>query len=107
MLKNTAYGQTADVFTLTNEAQDSDFQADPTIDDKDVSTIAKNVPLSLDGKGQEVEVANAADTEGQGANVFGWDRSDINLTLPKDSKVGNDIYTAHLTWTLYTGVTAS
>ncbi len=106
LLKNTAYGQTADVFTLTNEAQDSDFQADPTIDDKDVSTIAKNVSLSLDGKGQEVEVANAADTEGQGANVFGWDRSDINLTLPKDSKVGNDIYTAHLTWTLYTGVQA-
>ncbi|MEJ1294312.1 hypothetical protein QY886_09665 [Latilactobacillus sakei] len=48
-----------------------------------------------------------ADSEGQGANVFGWDRSDINLTLPKDSKVGNDIYTAHLTWTLYTGVQAS
>ena len=106
LLKNTAYGRTADVFTLTNEAQDSDFQADPTIDDKDVSTIAKNVSLSLDGNSPEVEVANAADTEGQGANVFGWDRSDINLTLPKDSKVGNDIYTAHLTWTLYTGVQA-
>lgn len=107
LLKNTAYGRTADVFTLTNDAQDSDFQADPTIDDKDVSTITNNVSLSLDGKGEEVLVANAADSEGQGANVFGWDRSDINLTLPKDSKVGNDIYTAHLTWTLYTGVQAS
>lgn len=107
LLKNTAYGRTADVFTLTNDAQDSDFQADPTIDDKDVSTITNNVSLSLDGKGEEVLVADAADSEGQGANVFGWDRSDINLTLPKDSKVGNDIYTAHLTWTLYTGVQAS
>ncbi|ASN60892.1 WxL domain-containing protein [Latilactobacillus curvatus] len=106
LLKNTAYGRTLDVPKLTNEAQDSDFQADSSIDDADVSTIAKNVSLSLDGNSPEVEVANAADTEGQGANVFGWDRSDINLTLPKDSKVGNDIYTAHLTWTLYTGVQA-
>ncbi|MEJ1308067.1 cell surface protein [Latilactobacillus sakei] len=47
LLKNTAYGRTADVFTLTNDAQDSDFQADPTIDDKDVSTITNNVSLSL------------------------------------------------------------
>ncbi|MFL2081770.1 WxL domain-containing protein [Latilactobacillus sakei] len=107
LLKNTAYGRTLDVPKLTNEAQDSDFQADTTIDNSDVSTITNNVSLSLDGKGQEVEVANAADSEGQGANVFGWDRSDINLTLPKDSKVGNNIYTAHLTWTLYTGVQAS
>ncbi|MFL2063313.1 WxL domain-containing protein [Latilactobacillus sakei] len=107
LLKNTAYGRTLDVPKLTNEAQDSDFQAGTTIDNSDVSTITNNVSLSLDGKGQEVEVANAADSEGQGANVFGWDRSDINLTLPKDSKVGNNIYTAHLTWTLYTGVQAS
>ncbi|WP_436667227.1 WxL domain-containing protein [Latilactobacillus sakei] len=107
LLKNTAYGRTAEVFTLTNDAQDSEFQADTTIDNADVSTITNNVSLSLDGKGEEVLVADAADSECQGANVFGWDRSDINLTLPKDSKVGNDIYTAHLTWTLYTGVQAS
>ena len=107
LLKNTAYGRTLDVPKLTNEAQDSGFQADTTIDNDDVSTITNNVSLSLDGTSPEVEVANAADSEGQGANVFGWDRSDINLTLPKDSKVGNNIYTAHLTWTLYTGVTAS
>lgn len=100
MLKNTQYGRTQKVFDLTNEKQDSDFVGDLTIDDADVSTITNNISLPLDGSEQNVDVAVAADKEGQGANVFGWDRSDINLTLPKDTKVDNVIYTAKLTWTL-------
>lgn len=105
-LDNTAYGRTAEVFTLTGEDQDKDFTADTTEGSTDVSTITNNISLPLDAKGQNVDVAEAAAKEGQGANVFGWDRSDIKLTLPKTSKVDNAVYTAHLTWTLSTGVTA-
>ena len=100
MLKNTAYGRTGDVFTLTNEKQDEGYVGGGT---KDVSGIEKNVPLALDGSAS-ADVADAKTQEGQGANVFGWNRSDINLTLPKNAKVNNAIYTAHLTWTLATGI---
>lgn len=106
LLKDTAYGRTADVFTLTNEDQDKNFKADTSIDDKDVSTISNNIAIPLNAAGQDIDVASAADKEGQGANVFGWDRQNINLTLPKDTKVSNAVYTAHLTWTLSTGITA-
>ena len=103
MLKNTQYGRTGEVFTLTNEDQDKGYVG---AGDKDVADFSKNISIPLDAAGQNVKVAHAATDEGQGANVFGWDRKNINLTLPKDTKVSNAIYTAHLTWTLSTGVTA-
>ncbi|XRJ97378.1 WxL domain-containing protein [Latilactobacillus sakei] len=104
MLKDTQYGRTGEVFTLTNEDQDKGYVG---AGDKDVSDYSKNISIPLDAAGQNVKVAHAATAEGQGANVFGWDRKNINLTLPKDTKVSNAVYTAHLTWTLSTGVTTA
>lgn len=104
---NTAYGQTTNVFELTNEAQDSTWKTDLANSTTSetatkVGTIAPTDTITLqnDGNGNEAEVAAAAAGEGQGANVFGWAPEDIKLTMPAGAKVNNAIYKANLTWTL-------
>lgn len=103
---NTASAQTSDVFGLTSEAQDATWATDlanaaTTEVVKPVSTV-NDATLSLmnDGSGNEATVAVAQDGEGQGADVFGWKKSDVKLTMPKAAAVSNAVYKANLTWTL-------
>lgn len=100
----TAYGQTDKVKQLTNDSQDDTFA--PTTTATAVSSISDTITLPLDGTkdANAQTVATAAEGEGQGANVFGWSKNNITLTLPSTSVVNNGIYTADLTWTLSTGI---
>ncbi|MSD84527.1 cell surface protein [Lactobacillus curvatus] len=104
---DTQYGRTQEIFGLTGETQDQTWAKDSTAtgvkaDDKDVAkdAIVSNFSTPLAANGADITVASAADGEGQGANVFGWSRENIKLTMPKDATVKNAIYKANLTWTL-------
>ncbi|MFD1483933.1 WxL domain-containing protein [Lacticaseibacillus baoqingensis] len=100
--KNTAYGETGDVYTLTGEAQDQGYA--PTAALTPVSTIADNISLNVAANATSADVATAADGEGAGANVFGWSKKDITLTLPSTFTAENAIYETSLTWTLKSGI---
>ncbi|MCI1986985.1 MAG: WxL domain-containing protein [Lactobacillus sp.] len=100
--KDTAYGETTDVYTLTGEAQDQGYTATAT--PKAASTINKNITLNVAANAASADVASAADGEGAGANVFGWAKKDITLTLPSTFTAENAIYETSLTWTLATGI---
>lgn len=106
--KDTAYGRTLDIYTLTSEDQDKDFaNRDKTKDDDkdlDTSAITSNFSLPLTSGGKYQLVATAADTQGEGADVFGWNKDDIQLTMPTTSVVKNAVYESNLTWELATGI---
>lgn len=107
VFKDTSYGRTLNVHDLTKEDQDAKYAERDTKndDDKDLTSFSKNLSLSLlQNRTEMTAVAHADDTEGQGADVFGWDTKNIQLTLPQTAKVSNAVYEAQLTWTLSTGV---
>lgn len=109
IFKNTSSAQTQDVFGLTQEDQDSTYAKDlaainPAPIVKAVGTVSKNVSLKLEDNGAKVQVAAAGVGEGQGADVFAWKNTDVQLTLPKTATVNNAIYESKLTWTLATGI---
>ena len=101
---STAYGQTNDIKALTNDSQDDDWNVTT---DGTKTAFSSNIVLPLDASGTAQNVATADADQGQGANVYAWDRNNITLTLPTKTntgKVSNGIYTAQLTWTLNTGI---
>ncbi|WP_461226073.1 WxL domain-containing protein [Lacticaseibacillus suihuaensis] len=100
---NTAYGRTTAVYDLTAESQDDGYTP-AAATETDVSTITKDFNVNVNTNSTAVQVASAADGEGTGANVFGWDKSDIKLTLPSTFTAENAIYETTLTWTLATGI---
>lgn len=97
---STKYGRTLDVYNLTQESQDKDYAETEKPEDLDVSKISNSINLQLTDGSKDVSVATAADKEGKGANVFGWDRTDVKLVLPSTSAVKNAVYETDLTWTL-------
>ncbi|WP_125707316.1 WxL domain-containing protein [Lacticaseibacillus porcinae] len=99
---NTAYGETGAVQGLTNEAQDAGYT--PTAALTKVSDIKKSVTVDVATTSTSQPVANAQNGEGAGANVFGWAKKDITLTLPSSFAAENAIYQTSLTWTLSTGI---
>ncbi|ARY90980.1 MULTISPECIES: WxL domain-containing protein [Lacticaseibacillus] len=99
---NTAYGQTGSVYALTNEVQDDGFT--PVGPLTPVADIAKTTTLNLGTNDTSHQVAYAAPEQGEGANVFAWDKKNIKLVLPKTAVVQNGIYEASLTWTLAYGL---
>ncbi|MFD1433334.1 WxL domain-containing protein [Lacticaseibacillus yichunensis] len=101
-LLNTAYGQTGDVYALTNETQDDGFTPSGAL--TAVSDLTNTISMNLTGSDTNHQVASAAAGEGEGANVFGWNKTNIKLVLPKTSVVENGIYETTLTWTLATGL---
>lgn len=100
-LLNTAYGQTGNVYGLTNESQDDGFSP---VGLTPVSDISKTVSMNLSGTDTNHQVAHATTDQGEGANVFGWDKTNVKLVLPKTAVVQNGIYETTLTWTLSTGL---
>ncbi|MGO2944201.1 MAG: WxL domain-containing protein, partial [Lacticaseibacillus paracasei] len=66
--------------------------------------ISKTTTMTLSGTDTNHQVAHAGTGEGEGANVFGWDKTNIKLVLPKTSVVNNGTYETTLTWTLATGL---
>ncbi|KRM24417.1 WxL domain-containing protein [Latilactobacillus graminis] len=102
---NTQYGQTQKVYELTKDTQDSNYDASKgTPKEVSASGITTNFSTPLAADGADIQVASAADGEGQGANVFGWAPKDIKLTMPAGANVTNAIYKANLTWTLTSDV---
>ena len=99
---NTAYGQTGNVYGLTNESQDDGFTPVGAL--VPLTDISKTTTMTLSGTDTNHQVAHAATGEGEGANVFGWDKTNIKLVLPKTSVVNNGTYETTLTWTLATGL---
>ena len=94
---NTKYGRTADIYKLTNQDQDNDgYVAKGTTD----ATATGSVSLDLDTPNQEKSVGVAATDQGDGANVFGWNPSDIRLALNGSNDVVTGEYHTALTWTL-------
>ncbi|WP_424348655.1 WxL domain-containing protein [Latilactobacillus sp. 5-91] len=94
---NTKYARTADIYGLTNQDQDNDgYTAAGTTD----ATYAKSVSLNLSTPNEEKPVGSAAKDAGDGANVFGWNPSDIRLALNGSNDVATGEYHAGLTWTL-------
>lgn len=100
----TAYGRTQDIFALTAEEQDQGYDASIGTTDNGVTAISSKIVLPLSSTDVYHTVATAADGEGRGANVFGWNKTDIQLTLPAAAVVENAIYTTTLTWQLSTGI---
>lgn len=102
---NTAYGQTGNtvgqVSDLTGESQDDGYETAAAL--KPVSKVTPAQVAVADGSANST-VAVAADGEGAGANVFGWNKSDIILTLPSTFAANNGTYETGLTWTLSTGI---
>ena len=84
---NTAYGQTGNVYGLTNESQDDGFTPVGAL--VPLTDISKTTTMTLSGTDTNHQVAHAATGEGEGANVFGWDKTNIKLVLPKTSVVNN------------------
>lgn len=101
---NTKHGETANVYGLTNEDQDSDYTN--TVAPKAAGTINNTIVLDTLGSKQAVKVATAAAGEGSGANVFGWNPKDIRLNLQGTTAVDNGEYHTPLTWTLNSTATA-
>ncbi|MFD1317431.1 WxL domain-containing protein [Loigolactobacillus zhaoyuanensis] len=99
---NTSSGQTQDVFDLTAEEQDQDFVTSG--DATPVTDVTKNLTLPLSTDDTNHPVANAVAGEGEGADVFGWKKTDIKLTMPTSATVSNAVYETTLTWTLSTGI---
>lgn len=105
---NTAYDRTQEVFALTTDTQDKDWNKDLTDKvgkDVDAAGIVSDFGTELMANGADQTVATAQAGEGLGANVFGWNKSDVKLTLPQTAVVKNAIYKAHLTWTLTSDIT--
>ena len=109
IFKDTQYGRTGEVFTLTNEDQDKDFNPDADDaayglhDNRNVTDYSKNILVPVEKSPTEYKVAYAEEHAGRGANVFAWSRNNIKLSVPKSTKVNNVVYQAQLTWTLSTG----
>ena len=99
---NTAYGQTGNVYGLTNESQDDGFTPVGAL--VPLTDISKTTTMTLSGTDTNHQVAHAATDEGEGANVFAWDKTNIKLVLPKTPVVNNGTYETTLTWTLATGL---
>lgn len=94
---NTRYGRTADILGLTNQKQDAGFT--PVDAGTDVADITKTVGLNLN-QASEKTVAKADVNQGEGANVFAWDPSDVRLILDGTSGIDSAEYHTALTWTL-------
>ena len=101
-LQNGAYGQTGEVYNLTKESQDDGFTPVATL--KPVADISKNTTMTLSAADTQHQVAQAATDEGEGANVFGWDKTNIKLVIPSSAVVNGGTYEATLTWSLATGL---
>lgn len=101
--KSTKHGETAAVYSLTGEDQDADYTN--VVAPKAASTINNTIVLSDLGSGSAVTVAKAEAGEGAGADVFGWNPTDIRLNLQGTDSVDNGEYHTPLTWTLNSTVT--
>lgn len=96
---NTKYGNTTKVYDLTNQDQDKDFVASSAAAGLDKTAISNSVSLDLSTAAEEKPVATAAKDQGEGANVFGWNPTDIRLAL-NGAEVATGEYHTGLTWTL-------
>jgi hypothetical protein len=98
---NTVYAQLPDrINNLTGN--DSDINYNHKGANFNATTM-KSFQIDL-GNTSSQTVGSASDYVGAGANVFAWDPSDIQLTLPTNADIEDGTYTTSLTWTLSTGI---
>ena len=95
---NTKSARTGNIYGLTNADDDKNY-TDATTTAADVTT-PNSVSLDLSTANQEKAVATAAKNQGNGANVFGWNPTDIRLALNGSNDVATGEYHTALTWTL-------